>query len=172
MGCLLCRSPISIDLITQPPPASASGEAVTSTPDLPCNKRVRREDAGDDLGRAEEGRRSPRLEFVMSETRAEMLANAVSSLATTTEAEPTQAGETTSAETATPPPAIEEIAAGDVAAATASSDPPNQEDTREATAKTTEEAPVHAGSLEPSESAAQTPSSPVSLPFCKVSRRG
>jgi hypothetical protein len=63
-----------------------------------------------------------------------------------------------------PPPAIDEIAAGDVAAATASSDPPSQEDTREAMAKTMEEAPVRAGLLEPSESAAQTPSSPKLAP--------
>jgi hypothetical protein len=135
MGCLVPRSPISIDLITHPPPASASGEAVTSAPDLPCNKRARREDAGGDLGRTEEDRRSPRLELVTSEARAEeparpeAPANAVSSPAAATEAEPTQAGETTSAEAATSPPAIDEIAAGDVATASASSDPPGQEDT-------------------------------------------
>jgi hypothetical protein len=102
---------------------------VTSAPDLPCNKRARREDAGSDLGRAEENRRSPWLELVVSEarveepTRPEAPANAVSSPATATEAEPTQAGET-----ATSPPAIDEIAARDVAAASASSDPPGQED--------------------------------------------
>jgi hypothetical protein len=115
---------------------------VTSAPDLPCNKRARREDAGDDLGRAEEDRRSPRLELVASEARVEeparleAPANAVSIPAAATEAEPTQAGETASAEAATSPPAIGEIAAGDVAAASASSDPPGQEDTREAAAKT------------------------------------
>jgi hypothetical protein len=59
VGCLLCRSPLSTDLVTQPPPASASRAAVTSAPDLPCNKRARREDAGGDLGRAEEDRHSP-----------------------------------------------------------------------------------------------------------------
>jgi hypothetical protein len=168
MGCLLRRSPISIDLITQPSPTSVSGEAETLTPDLPCSKRARREDGGGDLGRAEGDRRSPRLGFVTSEARAEepvrpeVPANAVSSPAAATEAEPTHAGETASAEAATPPPAIEEIAAGDVAAANASSDPPSQEDTREAaaTAKTTEETPVRAGSLEPLEPAARTPSSP------------
>jgi hypothetical protein len=147
---------------------------VTSTPDLPCNKRARGEDAGGDLGRAEEDRRSPRLELVASEARAEepahpeVPANAVSSPATATKAEPTQAGETTSAEVATPPPAIEEIVAGDVTAATASSDPPSQEDTREAVAKTTEEALVCAGSLEPSEPAAQTPSSPELAPSTRA----
>jgi hypothetical protein len=174
VGCLLRRSPISIDLITQPPPASASGEAVTSTPDLPCNKKARREDAGGDLGRAEEDRRSPRLELVASEARAEEPArpevpvNAVSSPAAATEADPTQAGEPASAEAATPPPAIDEIAAGDVAAANASSDPPSQEDMREATAKTMEETPARAGSLEPSEPAVGTPSSPELAPSTRA----
>jgi hypothetical protein len=104
MGCLLYRSPVSIDLVTQPPPASASEEVVTSASNLPCNKRVRREDAGGDLGRTEEDRRSPWLELVMSETRAEEPAcpeaptNVVSSPAVTTEAEPMQGRETTLAE--------------------------------------------------------------------------
>jgi hypothetical protein len=135
VGCLLHRSPISIDLITQPPPTSASGEAVTSAPDLPCNKRARREDVGGDLGHTEEDRRSSRLELVASEARVEeparpeAPANVVSSPAATTEAEPMQARETASAEATTSPPAIDEIAAGDVATASASSDPPGQEDT-------------------------------------------
>jgi hypothetical protein len=99
VGCLPHRSPISTDLITQPPPASTSGKAVTSAPDLPCNKRARREDVSGDLGHAEEGRHSPWLELVMSEARAEeparpeAPANAVSSPAATTEVGPTQAGE-------------------------------------------------------------------------------
>jgi hypothetical protein len=135
---------------------------------------VRREDAGGDLGRAEEDRRSPWLEFVASESRAEepvrpeVPANAVSSPAVVTEAKPTQAGETASAEVAMPPPTIEEIAAGDVVAANASSDPPSQEDTREAAAKTTEETPVRVGSLEPSEPAARTPSSPELAPSTRA----
>jgi hypothetical protein len=94
--------------------------------------------------------------------------NAVSSLAAMAEAIPMQAGETTSAEAATPPPAIEEIAAGDAAAANASSNPPSQEDTHEAAAKMTEEAPVHAGSLEPSEPATRTPSSPELAPSAQA----
>jgi hypothetical protein len=107
---------------------------VTSAPDLPCNKRARREDPGGDLGRAEEDRRSPWLELVASEARVkeparpEAPANAVSSPAAAIEAKPMQAGETASAEAATSPPAIDEIAAGDVIAASASSDPPSQED--------------------------------------------
>jgi hypothetical protein len=165
VGRLLYRSPISIDLVTQPPPAPTSGEAVTSAPDLPCNKRAHREDAAGDLGRAEEDRHSPRLELVASEARAEEPArpespvNVVSIPAAATEAEPTQAGETASAEAATSPPAIGEIAVGDVAAASVSSDPLGQEDTREAAMKTVEETPVPARLLEPSEPAVQTPSS-------------
>jgi hypothetical protein len=169
MGCLLHRSPISIDLITQPPPASAFGEAMTSAPDLPCNKRARREDAGGNLGRTEEDRRSPWLELVTSEARAEepacseASANAISSPAAATEAKPMQAGETASVEAATSP-TINEIAAGDVTAACASSDLPGQEDTREAMTKMMEETPAHVRSLEPSELAAQTPSSPELAP--------
>jgi hypothetical protein len=128
------------------------------------------EDAGSDLGHAEEDRHSPRLESVTSEARAEepvrpeVPVNAVFGPAAATEAEPMPAGEITLAEAATPPPAIEDAAAGDVTAAHASSDPPSQEDTREAVAKATEEAPVHAGSLEPSELIAQTSSSPGPTP--------
>jgi hypothetical protein len=174
VGCLLHRSPISIDLITQTFPAFASGEAVTSAPDLPCNKRARREDASGDLGHAEEDRRPPRLEPIASEARAEdparpeALANAVSSPAAATEAEPTQAGETASAEAATSPPAIDEIATGDVAATIASSDPPGQEDMREAAAKMMEETPAHTRSLEPSEPVARTPSSTEFAPNTRV----
>jgi hypothetical protein len=138
---------------------------VTSDPDLPCNKRARREDAGSDLGRAEEDRRSPQSELVTSEARAEepvrpeAPANAASSPAATTKAEPTQAGETASAEAVVSPPAIGEVTMGDVAATSASSDPPSQEDMREAVVKTVEEAPAPARLLEPSEPAARTPSS-------------
>jgi hypothetical protein len=170
VGCLLYRSPISIDLITQPPPAPIFGEAVTSAPDLPCNKRAHREDASGDLGHAEEDRCSPRLELVASEARAEeparleAPANVTSSSAAMTEAEPTQAGEAPSAEAAASSPAIDKIAAGDVAAASASSDPPSQEDTREAAARMMEETPAHARSLESSEPAARAPSSPEVAP--------
>jgi hypothetical protein len=94
MGCFLRSSPISVDLLTQPPPTVASGETDTSTPDLPCNKRARREDASNDLGRAKENRRSPQLEVAKSEVRAEepvrseALASVVSSLAAAAEAVP------------------------------------------------------------------------------------
>jgi hypothetical protein len=165
VGCLLCRSPLSTDLVTQPPPTPASGEAMTSVPELPCNKRARREDASGNLGCAEEDRRSPRLEPAASETKAkeptrpEAPANAASSPAAATEAEPTQAGEAVSAEAVTSPPAISEIATGDVAAASGSSDPPGQEDTREAAVKTVEEAPAPARLPEASEPAVRTPSS-------------
>jgi hypothetical protein len=73
----------------------ASGETETSTPNLPRNKRVRREDASGDLGRAKENRRSPRLEVAESEVRAEepvrpeAPASVVSSPAAAAEAVPT-----------------------------------------------------------------------------------
>jgi hypothetical protein len=73
MGYFLCRSPISVDLIMQPPPAVASGETETSTPDLSCNKRVHRKDTGGDLGCVGEDRQSSRLEVIEGEGRAEEL---------------------------------------------------------------------------------------------------
>jgi hypothetical protein len=71
MGYFLCRSPISVDLLTQPPPTVASGETETLTPDLSRSKRVRREDASGDLRRAGEDRRSSRLEVIKGEGRTE-----------------------------------------------------------------------------------------------------
>jgi hypothetical protein len=59
-----------------------------------------------------------------------------------------------------PPPAAEDTVAGNGTAAPVSSDPSSQEDTREAAAKVTDETLVRAGSLEPPEPAARTPSSP------------
>jgi hypothetical protein len=167
VGCLLCRSSLSIDLIIQPSPAPAFEEAVISAPDLSCNKRARKEDTGSDSGGVEEDRHSPRLEPVASKARAEeparpeAPADAISSPAAATEADPMPAGEITPAGVAMPPPpATEDAVAGNDAAAHASSDPPSQEGTREAIAETTKETPVHAGSLEPPELAAQAPSSP------------
>jgi hypothetical protein len=158
----------------QPPPAVASGETETSTPDLPCNKRARREDAGGDLGRAEENRHSPQLEVAESEVRAEepvcpeAPASVVSNPATAAEAMPTRAREATSAKIATPPPAIEETTPGNVAAANMSSDPPSLEDTREVAAKAMDEAPVCVGAPKPSELAARTSSSPEPAPSARA----
>jgi hypothetical protein len=167
VGRPFCRSPLSIDLVTQPPPAPASGEAVISSPDLSCNKRARRGDTGSDSGRVEEDRHFPRLEPVASEAGAEEPAcpeaptDAVSSPAAATEADPTPAEEIAPVGVTMPPTsAAEDAAAGNDAAAHASSDPPSQEGVREATAETTEETLVRAGLLEPPEPAARAPSSP------------
>jgi hypothetical protein len=166
MGHLLCRSPLSIDLVTQPPPSPASREAVISAPDHSCNKRARREDTDSDLGRVEEDRHSSRLEPAASETGAEepacleAPAEAVSSPAAATEAGPMPAEEVTPAGAATPPPPIaEDATAGNDATVHASSDPPSQEGTREVATETMEETPVHTGSLVSPEPAARTPSS-------------
>jgi hypothetical protein len=136
-----------------------------------CNKRARREETGSNLCRVEEDRRSPRLEPAVSETKAEGTArleaptDAVSSPAAATEADPTPAGEITPAGAAAlPPPVAEDIAVGNDAATHASSDPPSQEDTREAAAEATEETPMRAGSLEPPEPAARTSPSPMLTP--------
>jgi hypothetical protein len=171
MGHLLCRSPLSIDLATQPPPAPASEETVIPASDPSCNKRARREETGSDLGRIGEDRRSPRLEPAVSKTGAEEAArpeaptDAVSSLDAATEADPTPAGEIAPAGAATlPPPTAKDVAAGNDAATHASSDPRSQEDTREATAEATEETPMRAGSLEPPKPAARTSPSPTLTP--------
>jgi hypothetical protein len=166
VGCLLCRSSLSVDLVAQPPPAAASGEAVTSAPDPSCHKKARREKIGGDLGHIEYDRCSPWLELVMTAARAEdpvrseVPADAVPSPATAPEADSTPAGDITPAEAATPPPpATEDITVGNDAATHASSNPPSQEGMRQAAAGATEEAPVRARSLEPLGLAAQTPSS-------------
>jgi hypothetical protein len=166
VGCLLCRSPLFVDLVAQPSPTAASGEAVTSAPDPSCHKKARREEIGGDLGRIEDDRCSPRLELVTSEARAEdpmrpeVPTDAVPSPAAAPEADSTPAGDITPAEAATPPPpATKDITAGNDAATHASSDPPSQEGTRQAAAGAMEEAPVRARSLEPPGLAAQTPSS-------------
>jgi hypothetical protein len=83
----------------RPPPAVASGETETSTPDLSCSKRVRREDASDDLGCAGEDRHSSWLEVVEGEGRTEELVcpevptSIVSGSAAAAEARLTRAGE-------------------------------------------------------------------------------
>jgi hypothetical protein len=171
VGRLLCRSPLSVDLATQPLPAPASGETVISAPAPSCHKRARKEEIGSDLGRAEEDCHSPRLEPAASEARAEepahpeAPADAVSSPATATVADSTPAGEITPAGAAAPPPpAAKDVTAGNDAAAHASSDPSSQEVTREATAEAMEGTLVRAGLLEPLGPAARTSSSPKLMP--------
>jgi hypothetical protein len=156
VGRLLCRSPLSVDSASQPPPAVASGETVTPALEPSCHKRARREEIGGDSGRIEDDHCSPRLELVASEARAEDPArpkapvDAVPRPAATPEAGSPPAKETTPAGADTPPPpAIKDVTAGNDAAIHASSDPPSQEGTRETAAGATEKAPVPA---------AQTPS--------------
>jgi hypothetical protein len=140
---------------------------VISAPDPSCHKRARRDEVGNDSGRIEDDRHSPRLEPVASETRVEgpvrpeVPADAVSSPVAAPEVDSTPAGEITPAGAAVPlPPATEDVATGNNTAACASSDPPGQEGMHEVTMEATEETPVCAGLLEPPEPAAQTPSSP------------
>jgi hypothetical protein len=145
MGCSLCRSPISIDLLTQPSPTVASGETETSTPDLSCSKRVRREDAGGDLGRAGEDRQSSRLEVIEGEerteepVRSEVSTGTASGSAAADGAGLIRAGEAILTEVIAPPPTVGEAVSGEVAAANASSDPPGQEDPGAVAVKMTEE---------------------------------
>jgi hypothetical protein len=174
MGCLLCRSPIPIDLLLNPSPVVASGETGTSTLDLSRSKRVRREDASGDLSCSEEDRRSPRLEIAESEGRTEELvrlevaASIVSSPAAAAKVVPKRAREAISTEIAVPSPAIEEAVAGEVTVTDASSDPPSQEDAREVVVKATEDTPVRVEVPKPSEPVAQTSCSPEPPPGARA----
>jgi hypothetical protein len=165
MGCPFCRSPLSIDSATQPPPTVASKETVTPALEPSCHNRARREEIGGDLGRIEDDHCSPRLKLVASEAKAEDPArpevpvDAVPRPAATPEADSMPAKETTLAgANMPPPPATEDVMAGNDVAIHALSDPPSQEGTREAAVGATEKAPVHARSLEPPGPGAQTPS--------------
>jgi hypothetical protein len=143
MGYFLCRSLISVDLLLKPPPMVASGEVETPALDLSCSKRVRREDAGGDLGRAKEEHHTPQLEVSEGGGKTEELArpespaSVVTSPATTTEAGLTWAGEADLTEVITPHPAVGEAAAGEVAVADASSDLVGRGDAREIAVKAT-----------------------------------
>jgi hypothetical protein len=160
MGCSLCRSPLSVDLLTQPPPAVASGETETSTPDLSCSKRVHREDAGGDLGCAGEDRRSSQLEVVEGEdqteelVRSEVSTGTASGSAAADGAGLIQAGEAILTEVIAPPPTIGEAVSGEVVAANASSDPPGQEDTGAVAVKTAEATLARVEASDPLEPAA------------------
>jgi hypothetical protein len=160
MGYFLCRSPISVDLSTRPPPVVASGETETSTPDLSCSKRMHREGTGGDLGCAGEDRQSSRLEVIEGEARMEELGRPevstgiVSGSAAAAEAGLTRAEEAILTEVVVPPPAVGEAIEGEVATADASSDPPSQEDTRAVTVKATGETSVRVEASEPLEPAA------------------
>jgi hypothetical protein len=160
MGCSLCRSPLSVDLLTQPPPVVASGETKTSTPDLSCSKRVRREDAGGDLGRAGEDRWSSRFEIIEGEdrteepVRSEVSTGTASGSAAADRAGLIRAGEAILTEVVAPPPTVRKAVSGEVVVANASSSPPGQEDTGAVAVKATEETSARVEALDPPEPAA------------------
>jgi hypothetical protein len=130
------------------------------TPDLSCNKRVHRDDAGGDLGRAGEDRQSSRLEVVEGEGRTEELVrpevstDITSSSAAAVEAGLTRAGEAILTEVVAPPSTVEEAISEEVVTADASSDPPGQEDTRAVAVKATEETSARVEASDPPEPAA------------------
>jgi hypothetical protein len=139
---------------------------VTPAFESSCHKRARREEIAGDSGRDEDDRCSPRLEPVAGKTRTEdpahpeVPAEVVPYSAATPEIYSVPAEETTLVGIVTPPPpAAEGITAGDDAANHVSSDPPNQEDAREAAAGAMGETSVRARSLELPRPAAQAPSS-------------
>jgi hypothetical protein len=146
----------------RPPPAAALGEIETLTPDISCSKKVRREDAGGDLGCAGEDRHFSRLEVVEGEGRTEELVRLevptgiISGSAAAAEAGLTRAGEAILTEVIAPPPVIREAATGKVTAADVSSDPLSQEDTREIAVKTMGETSACVEASEPPEPAAQS----------------
>jgi hypothetical protein len=175
MGRLLCRPSLSIGLATQPLPAPVSGETVISAPVPSSHKRARRGEIGNDSGRIEDDRNSPRSEPVVIEARAEeparpeAPAGAVPSPAAAPEADSTLAGEITPAGATAPlSPAAEGVTVGDDATTHVSSDPPSQEGTREVAAEATEKTPVHAGSLESPGPAARTSPDPRPAPIAQA----
>jgi hypothetical protein len=174
MGYFLCRSAISVDLLLKPPPMVASGETETLALDLSCSKRARKEDAGGDLGRAEEERHTPQLEATGGGGRTEELvcpeapANVFTSPAAMAEAGLTRAGEVILTEIVMPHPVASEAVAGEVATADASSDLVSQEDAHKVAVKVTEEAPMRAGAPEPSEPAARASSNPEPAPSMRA----
>jgi hypothetical protein len=157
MGYFLCRSPISVDLSMRPPPVVASGETETSTPDLSCSKRVRREGTSGDLGCTGEDRQSSWLEVIEGEGRTEELVRPkvstgiVSGSAAAAKAGLTRAGEAILTEVIAPPPAIGEAVAGEVVTADASSDLPAQEETRAVAVKATGDTSAHVEASDPPE---------------------
>jgi hypothetical protein len=166
VGRPLCRSPLSVDSVAQPPPAIASGGILTPALEPSCHKRERSEEIGGDSGRIEDDRYSPRLKLVAGETRVEdpahpeVPADVVPHPAATPETDSTPAEETTPAGVVTPPPpTTEDVTAGNDAAIHASFDPPSQEGACEAATGATEEALVRARPLELLGPASQTPSS-------------
>jgi hypothetical protein len=155
-GYFLCRSPISVDLLLKPPPAIMLEEIKSPALDLSCSKRMRREDAGDDLGRAEGECHTPPLEASEGRGRMEELvreevapASVVASPAAAAEARLTRAGEAILMEIVTPHPTAGEAVGGggEVNAADASSDLVSQEDAREVAVKAAEEAPMFVGGI-------------------------
>jgi hypothetical protein len=138
----------------------ASGETETSTPDLSCSKRVRREDASGDLGHAGEYRRSSQLEVVEGEdqtdepVRSEVSTGATSGSAAADGAGLTRVEETALTEIVAPTPTIREAASEEVAAANVSSDPLGQEDPGAVAVKTTEEASARVETSDPPKPAA------------------
>jgi hypothetical protein len=171
MGYFLCRYPIFVDLLLKPPPAVASEETEPLALDLSCSKRMRREDADGDLGRADEECHIPQLEASEGGGRTEELirheaapASVVASSAAAVEAGLMRVGEAILTEIIMPHPGAGEAAEGEVTAADASSDPVSQEGAREVMVKAAEEAPVCVEAPEPSETAAWASSSPEPAP--------
>jgi hypothetical protein len=140
-GCFLRRSPLSVDPATRPPPAVASKEIATPAPEPSSRKRT----CGEETGRAEDVRRSPRLKLVTGDTgaedsaRPEVPVGAAHHLVASPEASPTPAEEAAPAGAdLSPPPAADDAAAGDVAAICISPDSPSRGSMREAAAGETE----------------------------------
>jgi hypothetical protein len=108
----------------------ASGETGNSTPDLSSSKRVRREDASGNLGRAGEDHRSSQLEVVEGEdrmkepVRLEVSTGTASDSVAADEAGLIRVEEATLTEVVAPPPTVREATSGEVTAANMSSDPP------------------------------------------------
>jgi hypothetical protein len=138
----------------------ALGETETLTPDLSCSKRVHREDAGGDLSRAGEDRRSSQLGVIEGEDRSddpvhsEVSTGTASGSVAADGAGLIRVEETTLPEDIAPPPTVGDAASEEAATANVSSDPPSQEDRGAVAVKTTEEALARVETSDPPEPAA------------------
>jgi hypothetical protein len=153
----------------------ASEETESSAFTLLRRKRTHREDAGGDLGRAEEEDRVPQVEAgevegraVEPDRREAAVVDAIADAVITAEAGLAQIEEAATMEVVVSHPAADEVAAGEVATVDAPSGPASQEDPREVAGEAVKEASVGMRALEPSKTVARASSGPRPAPGAKA----
>jgi hypothetical protein len=139
------------------------------------SKRTRREDAGGDLGHADEERRVPQVEAGEVEGGAAELdhqevaaVNAAADAVVTDEARLARTEQTATTEVIVSRPAADEVVAGEVAAVDASSGPTSREDPCEVAEEAAKEASAVVRASEPSEVIVWASSAPRPTPGTKA----